>query len=195
MYEWISDLKALEDSSNHHGVQTGPEDEQQGILERVISPIMHSLCSDRITYIFFLHVLEVFYYAKRHLWTLKPCCVRALKQIFILFYSDKDGALVLSVMWSLMISSFFSMKATSLSMFSRSTHSYLITHIILSVVILLLHSSHVLVLLSSLLKFQAWRQLPQKNASRREWKRLTVKHYYVNLCPCHISHHLCSFWW
>jgi hypothetical protein len=37
----------------------------------------------------------------------KPCCVRVLKQIFILCYSDKDGALVLSVMWSLMNSRFF----------------------------------------------------------------------------------------
>jgi hypothetical protein len=43
MYEWISDLKTLEDSNNHCRVQTGPADEQQGILEQVMSLIMHSL--------------------------------------------------------------------------------------------------------------------------------------------------------
>jgi hypothetical protein len=45
---------------------------------------------------------------------------------FILCFSDKDGALSDVELYEFQV---FPMKATSLSMFSMSTHSYFITHI------------------------------------------------------------------
>jgi hypothetical protein len=124
----------------------------------------------------------------------KPCCVRVLKQIFILCYSDKDGALVLSVMWSLMNSRFFPW---------RLLHFLCLAG---ALIVIWLHTFFNLWLCCCFTApmFQCsspvyWNfkheDSCQKKPSRREWKRLTLKHCSVNLCPSHISHHLCYFWW
>ncbi|KAK9756747.1 hypothetical protein RND81_01G118300 [Saponaria officinalis] len=109
---WLPELRRLE--VNVPVIVVGckldlRDDEQQVSLEQVMSPIMQQFreietCIECSAYRL-IQIREVFYYAQKAVihptaplfdqetQTLRPQCVKALKRIFILCDSDKDGAL------------------------------------------------------------------------------------------------------